>query len=155
TRRLLHELDGARVVAFSPAADKPMLLATGGGPAGTTTQGGAPAVRFWDARTGKEASPPAPYAAVQLVRGLPRGKVLSVAAAEKRYRVWDWRSGKQLAAVLTGDKLIAWAVASPDGRLLAVSHWRGFQEDDQAIYLFDLQSGKKSRTLRPKEGCYP
>jgi WD40 repeat protein len=155
TRKLLHEIDTARVVAFAPAAVTPMLLATGGGPAGGATFGGAPAVRFWDPLTGKEVSSTAPYAAVQLTRWLPGGKVLSVAPAEKLYRVWDWRSGKQSAAVHTGDSYLWGAVASPDGKLLAGSHWRGFQGDDEVIYLFDLQTGKETHRLQPKEGGYP
>jgi WD40 repeat protein len=155
TRKLLHEIDGARLVAFAPAAVTPMLLATGGGPAGGTTFGGAPAVRFWDPLTGKEVSSPPPHAAVQLTQWLPGGKVLSVSPAEKLYRVWDWRSGEQSAAVSTGNKYLWWAVASPDGKLLAISDWRGFEGDDEAIRLFDLQTGKEVHRLQPKEGSYP
>jgi hypothetical protein len=50
--------------------------------------------------------------AVVIVAWLPGGKVLSVAPAEKLYRVWDWRSGKQSATVHTGDSYLWWAVAS-------------------------------------------
>jgi RNA polymerase sigma factor (sigma-70 family) len=155
TRKLLHELDGARVVAFAPPTVRPLLLATGGGAAGTSTQGGAPAVRFWDPITGKEVSSKAPYGAVQLTQWLPGGKVLAVSPAEKLYRVWDWRTGKQLTAVPTGDRYICWAVASPDGKLLALSHWRGFPGDDVAIHLFDLQAGKEIRQFGSKGGGYP
>jgi RNA polymerase sigma factor (sigma-70 family) len=154
TRKLLHELDGASVVAFSPAAAPP-LLATGGGPAGSATLGGAPAVRFWDPRSAKEVSIKAPYAAVQLTHWLPDGKVLAVAPAERAYRLWDWRAGKQVARVSTGDRHIWWALASPDGKLLAISHWRGFPEDDKAIHLFDLQASKELRPVGAKTGGYP
>ncbi len=93
TRKPLHELDAARVVAFTPPGVTPILLATGGGPAASSTQGGAPAVRFWDPTTGKEVSiNNAPYGAVQLTRWLPDGKVLAVYPAEKCYRLWDGRS---------------------------------------------------------------
>jgi RNA polymerase sigma factor (sigma-70 family) len=155
TRKLLRELDASRVVAFAPAAGTPTLLATGGGTAATTTQGGAPAVRFWDPVTGKEVSVNAPYGAVQLTQWLPGGKVLGFSPGEGGYRVWDWRSGKQLARVSTGDRYNWWAVASPDGKLLAVSHWRGFQGDDEAMHLFDLQAGKEIHQFGSREGSYP
>jgi WD40 repeat protein len=86
---------------------------------------------------------------------LPGGKVLAISPAEKGYRLWDGRSGKQLAKVSTGDRYIWWAVASADGKLVAISHWRGFAGDDPAIHLFDLQTGKEVRQVGPKEGSYP
>ena len=111
-----------------------------------------PALRFWDPRTAKEIPiNDAPSHAAQMVFWLPEGKVLAVYPAEKGYRLWDGRSGKQLAKVSTGDKYIWWAVASPDGKFLAVSSWRGQPGDDKATHLFDLRTGKEIPRLGLKE----
>ncbi len=60
-----------------------------------------------------------------------------------------------MAKVSTGDKQIVYSVASSDGKFLAISHWRGFQGDDEAIYLFDVQAGKEIHRFGPKEDGYP
>jgi WD40 repeat protein len=142
TRKLLHKVEGAQGAAvFSPVGQP--LLATGSN---------GPALRFWDPVTAKEIPiNDAPSTPVQMTFWLPGGKLLAVSPAEMGYRLWDWRSGKQLAKVSTGDKYISNAVASPDGKLLAISHWRGFQGDDEAIHLFDLQAGKEIHHFGPKE----
>jgi WD40 repeat protein len=151
TRKLLHRVEGAQGAAvFSPrplVAEGTPLLATGSN---------GPALRFWDPRTAREIPiNDAPAAAVQMTFWLPGGMVLAVVPAEKAYRLWDARTGRQLARVATGDRYIWWAVASADGRFLALSHWRGFPEDDEAIHLFDLQAGKEVGHFGPKEGSYP
>src|SRR5262249_42923267 len=89
TPKLLHKIDAARVVAFSPAAVKPTLLATGSGGAASYIGGGAPAVRFWDPIKGKEVPiNDAPYGAVQMTFWLPGNKLLAVSPAEPGYRLW-------------------------------------------------------------------
>jgi RNA polymerase sigma factor (sigma-70 family) len=153
-RKRLHTLAGAHTVAvFSP---RESFLVTSGGPAGTVTGGGSPALRFWDPNTGKEIlkndSPPG---AVQQTHWLPGGKLLAVSPAEDCYRLWDWKSGKQLAKVPTGVKYIWWSVVSPDGRFLAVSHWRGQPGDDTAIRIFDLSAGKEVHRVGSKGGGVP
>ena len=46
-----------------------------------------------------------------------------------------------MARETTSDRYIWWAVASDDGKFLAVSNWRGQVGDDKATHLFDLQTG--------------
>jgi WD40 repeat protein len=142
TRKLLHEVEGAYgTAAFSPRGEP--LLATGSN---------GPALRFWDPNTAKEIPiNVAPYAPVQMTFWLPEDRVLAVYPAEKGYRLWDSRSGKQLAKVTTGDRYIWWAVASRDGRFLAISSWRGQAGDDEATHLFDLQTGKEIHRPGPKD----
>ena len=149
TRKKLHDsglFDSTYVVAFSPKSIDPMVLATNG-PRG-------PAVRFWNPLTDKEIPkyPDAHSDIVQFTRFLPGGKVLSVAYFEKGFRLWDAATGKQLAKVTTGDKDIAATVASADGKLLAVTPYRGFPTDDNSIRLFDLALGKEIQKLKPGSG---
>ena len=142
TRKVLHKVEGAFGTAvFSPVGAP--LLATGSN---------GPALRFWDPITAKEIPiNDAPSDRVQMTFWLPGDKVLAVYPAEKGYRLWDARSGKQLAKVTTGDRYIWWAVASPDGKFLAVSNWRGQVGDDQATHLFDLQTGKEIHRIGLKD----
>jgi WD40 repeat protein len=153
-RKLAHTLKGAHTVAvFSP---REPLLITAGGPVGTVSQGGSPALRFWDGRTGKEiVKNDAPSAAVMMTHWLGDGKLLAVSPAEDCYRLWDVRSSKQLARVATGVKYIWWSVVSADGKFLAVSEWRGQEGDDMAIHLFDVPAGKEIHRMVSKPGSIP
>ena len=66
-----------------------------------------------------------------------------------------YRRGSRLLRAPAGDRYLWWPVASPDGKLLAVSSWRGYAGDDKAIHLFDVQSGKEIKQLTPDDGGVP
>jgi RNA polymerase sigma factor (sigma-70 family) len=153
TRKVLYNLPGYHSAAvFSPTEP---LLVTGAQQnegRGTIPGGGYPALRFWDPSTGKQiVKDDAPAAPVHLTHWLPDGKLLAVSPGENCYRLWDWRTSKQLAKVPLGEKFqwVAWSAASPDGKLLAVSQFNG-NGNDETIQLFDLATGKVSQRLESK-----
>ena len=111
---------------------------------------------------------------MELTQWLPGGKVLAFSPAEKGYRLWDGRSGKQLAKVSTGNKDMWGAVVSPDGKFLAIAYyrphidgnnddlppearppWSNLVEYSQVyndMHLYDLQTGKEIRKFGPMPG---
>jgi WD40 repeat protein len=131
------------------------LLVTGGGWSprfGSIPSRDYPGLRFWDPSNGKEIlKSDAPAGAVEMTHWLPGGKLLAVSPAENGYRLWDWRTSKQIAKVSFGGKYpgLNWSAVSPDGKLLAVSHPSG-QGNDETIQIFDLAAGKVVHRLESK-----
>lgn len=131
-----HE-DMVTALAFSPK--EPYLLASG------STDG---SVRLWDVRKGKPTVtfPPLGYNPMALAF-TPDGKFLAIGGYfSMGIRVMDWKTGKQVAwsGGMEGN---VWAMAiSSDGRLIAAGC------GDNAVWVFDAQTGKRVRTFRENVG---
>jgi WD40 repeat protein len=156
TRKVLYNTNPHSVAVFSPTEP---LLVTGGQQnegRGSIPGYGYPLLRFWDSKTGKEIlKNDAPARPVQLTHWLPDGKLLAVSPLENCYRLWDWHKSKQIAKVSLDEKLwVAWSAVSANGKLLAVSHYNG-KENDETIQIFDLAAGKVIHRLESKYVRHP
>jgi WD40 repeat protein len=158
-RKVLYNLDGVHSAAvFSPT--EPVLVTGGGwnpGRFGWIPGRDYPGLRFWDPSTGKEIlKNDSPTATVQLTHWLDGGKLLAVSPLENCYRLWDWRTSKQVAKVPLGEKFqyVAWSAVSRDGKLLAVSQYNG-KGNDETIQIFDLAAGKVFHRLESSYVRFP
>ncbi|MEK6235335.1 MAG: protein kinase, partial [Planctomycetales bacterium] len=107
-------------------------------------------VRFWDARTGKAATPDMASTGGELskvVFGTDGTKLLTVYKTGVA-RVWDARTGQPLSEPLPHDGLpLTHAILSPDGRRLLTAR------DQGAFWIWDLNSSR--RVERSVEGRGP
>ncbi len=129
--------DAVTALAFSPK--DPNLLASG------STDG---SIRVWDIHKGEPVvtHPPIGYNPMVLAF-TPDGKFLAIGGySGMGIRVMDWQTGKQIAWG-SGTEGNVWAMAiSPDGRLVVAGC------GDNAVWIFETQTGKRVRTLRETIG---
>jgi len=86
------------------------------------------------------------------------GRWAVTASEDKTARVWEVASGRQLAVLRppqdVGNEGKLYAVAlSPDGAVVAVGGWTGWELGEDVIYLFDRVSGRLLRRLPGLPKC--
>ena len=67
----------------------------------------------------------------------PDGKYIVTASGDKTARVWDAKSGKQVAELLEHGSAVISAAFSPDGRYIVTASW------DKTARVWDAESGKQ------------
>ncbi len=126
-----------------------LLLGCAGGPArppgsATGAPPGGPLPRL---ETGMHTAP------ISRIAADAAGRWAVTASGDKTARVWEVATGRQVAVLRPpqgdGDEGKLYAVAlSPDGALVAVAGWTGYEWDGQdSIYLFDRADGRLRRRL--------
>jgi WD40 repeat protein len=105
-------------------------------------------IRFFDAETGKEQTPPGGHTSpVRAVAFSPRGDVI-VSSSYGELRTWDWRTSRQLRAdEIPSDASISSLAYSPDGKELV--SWR-YHRSAKVYYengLFALSDGVTGHSL--------
>jgi WD40 repeat protein len=101
------------------------------------------AVRLWDVANGKELHVDAGHRnRIYQISFAADGKTLISGARDGTIRVWDMATCKTLRTIGDQDDRPFRIAVSPDGRLLATG--RG---DDEAIFLWDLTTGKERSQL--------
>jgi RNA polymerase sigma factor (sigma-70 family) len=147
TGRLLRTLETtdrfAGEVTFAPNGK---LLAA------VLRQDTALAVILWDAAEGQWSQILPDSEGIDAIAFSPDGKTL-LGAARDKLRVWDVATVKtiQSSDIKTGFSDERWSALaiSPDGKNLAIS---GKQDDKHVIALWDVQTVKRTKTLKGHEG---
>jgi len=112
-------------------------------------------LRLWEVATGKErplVPPPAGGRVVQpggdpveSAAFSPDSRLLATGGRDHSVRLWDVSSGQQVRALPGHMGWIASVAFSPDGRNLAVGHWR-------SVSLWEVRTGKERRRFDGHEG---
>jgi WD40 repeat protein len=106
--------------------------------------GSEPAVKVWDAQTGKETASLAGHTrSVTGVAFSPDGRQLASASEDSTVRVWDWQARKEDFSLKGRPDRVNKGVAfSPDGARLAST------DGLTAVLVWDLRTGQKPLTLQ-------
>lgn len=122
--------------AFSP--DGKWLASAGGNP--TTATGAVTEIRVWNVATGEERLHlKGPFRVVWSVAISPDGKYLAAGGTNQIIKVWDFRSGEEVARC-TGEieKMDTWAITfSSDSRRLVSAH------GDGTLRVWDAGTGRQ------------
>jgi WD40 repeat protein len=107
-------------------------------------------IRLWDLDAGKEREFPAGHGADVLeVQMTPDGRHWVTRGDNETARVWDGRTGRQVACVpLPSYSPYQWMAVTPDGATLAV------HGDDGGIGRYSLPDGKERKSFAGREGPY-
>jgi RNA polymerase sigma factor (sigma-70 family) len=122
-------------LAFSPDGTR---LASGNG-----SPGGMISVKVWNARTGKEDFTLDGYRG--MISGLAfsrDGKRLASASGDRKLRLFDAVSGKEIAAIRRPDNYFASVGFSPDGKRVVSAN------DDKTVTVWDAASGEQLLVAR-------
>ncbi|SCF49150.1 WD40 repeat [Micromonospora matsumotoense] len=143
--RLWDSTTGAPTTAPRPLdGGQSLPVTTAGTSTLTATVDGAGTVRLWEATTDQPYGVPLPGSAgaVSHVAADPGRRVVA-AGAGYRIRVWDPRSGEQIAGpVSTDGDYIASLTISPDGTRLAASG------NDDRVRIWDIATGRLIQLIR-------
>ena len=80
----------------------------------------------------------------QAVRGIafsPDGETIATASYDETIKLWNWKTGKQLATLAGHSQDVECVAFSPDGKILASG------SDDNAIKLWNAKTGEELQTL--------
>ncbi len=126
----LFNLDGIRVVAFSPNG---CLLASGG--LNNT-------IKLWDMKTGKSLHTFQKHSKqIRSVAFSPDGSILASGSEDQTVKLWDMKTGKGISTLEGHRHAVCSLAFSPDGRALASGSC------DKTIKLWELDSYQELDTL--------
>ena len=80
--------------------------------------------------------------AVLSVAFSPDGKTLASGSWDKTIKLWDVKTGKELATLNGHTETVMFVAFSPDGKTLASASW------DKTIKLWDVATSKERATLK-------
>jgi len=130
TNKPLFNLDGVRVVAFSPNG---RMLASGGL---------NDSIRLWDLETGKVVHTLHKHVnPIRSVAFSPDGSILASGSDDKTIKLWNLKTGKELSTLEGHRHSVGSLAFSPDGRVLASG------SSDTTIKLWDISSSQELDTL--------
>ena len=114
-----------------------------------------PAIRVWDAKTGKHRTTIKIPITAELLEFAPDNETLASVDFDSVIRIWDTKTGKQ-KAFLTDHQPGLYAIftdrtpiISPDGRKIIYYYWN----KDRTIQMWDTTNGKQTTLL--KDNLYP